>query len=132
MYIKKILENSFSKEKLCTDFYNLFFKEYKNTFLVEIEDEISDKTKKLLLNSEEQLTAFEYFVDYQKGLGVWYKVDIAIGKFRNVDEEGIMAIEKGIVRLYFNSDLSCYDGEIYYNSMYEKRFYALQESEIVK
>lgn len=65
------------------------------------------------------MTPFRYKVDYDRFQGLWYTIIIAIGKFKEPNEIGIKKIEKGIVKLYYNDDLSIYDVELFYDSFYD-------------
>ena len=52
--------------------------------------------------------------------GLYYELSIAIGHFKKTDKNGFMEIEKGIVKLSYNFDLSLYDAELFYDKLHEK------------
>ena len=87
----------------------------ENVEIYELHDE--HNTRIVSISPSEILNPYKVNIEYHKYLGLWYTVYIAIGKFKRPDENGIMEIEKGIAKLYYNSDLSLYDGELFYNSM---------------
>ena len=120
MDIKILLETQFTKQKLNKDFYSWISGEFTNLDKIEIKELSTEKRKTISINKNELLTPFKYIVEYDKFLGVYYKIYIAIGKFRKTDLHGFMEIEKGIVKLYYNADLSWYDGDLFYDLMHEK------------
>jgi len=118
--IKKI-NQLFTKVKLQTDFQYWISEHYENLEHVEIREinSHSNNTKVISILKSETLTPYRYFIEYDVYQGLWYTVLIAIGKFSKPDNNGIMKIEKGIAKLCYNDDLSLYDGDIFFDSIYQ-------------
>lgn len=116
--IEKEIESVFLISKLKDDFHKWLFENYSNRKKIEI-NEIDDleNVRTISISKTELFEMFKVIVEYDKYRGLWYTVYIAIGEFTKPDESGIMKVEKAITKLFYNSDLSFYDAELYFDSM---------------
>lgn len=118
--MKKQLEDTFPTSKLKIDFYEWLNKNYSNHDKIEIyEVDDPDNARCISISSNEQIHLYKINVEYDKYRGMWYTVYVTLGNFKAPNEVGIMQVEKGIVKLSYNSDLSIYDIELFFDSLYD-------------
>ena len=114
-------EDFFSLKKIREDFFFWIKDEHPNLNHIEVEELTSHDVKVISISKDDILTPYQYKALYDIKDGVYYELNIAIGQFKEMDQYGFMEIEKGIVKLYYNSDLSLYKGELFYDKMHEKQ-----------
>lgn len=119
------LQSKFSLKKVRKDLFDYLqemlsdkFDEGSYTFLVE---EITglEKDKAVRINENDVLNIIQYDSLYKFNTDMYYEVALAIGKFKDRDENGFYEVEKCEALLKYNADFSLYDVEFSYCIMNE-------------
>ena len=118
--MKEKIHSLFPIGKIRNDIMTSLHIDLNSENLIEIfEKDDSSCKRKISISAFEPLTLFRVIVRYDIYQGLWYKINVAIGKFEKPDKNGIMKIEKGIAELSYNSDMTLYDIDIYYDDIHE-------------
>jgi len=133
--IEIFLMNQFSEKKIRNDFFCRMQEEYVNEnncngwsydtlndcYKIQIEEYYGRDKKEICIKNDEQLTPYRYFVDYDMYDNISFQVLVAIGKFKKPDVNVLKEVEKGIAKLYYNSDFELYSWDMFYDLDYEPK-----------
>jgi len=121
--IKSSIVSFFPIEKIRSDFerwVTLEGLEYDTPFV--IHDIDTQEPLTITLSKDEKITMLRVNMHIDLFGNIHYYVTICLGNFIPYKENGIAGMEKGILRLNYNEDLSFYKGEIYYIGVYHYNF----------
>ncbi len=122
--IKHLLEASFPLDKLRSDL--LSYLDYMNyprnsngEYIISVPNIDNNIAKEQCLSPLDTITIIKYLVSYSTIVGMHHTVIVGIGNFVEHSNLGeLFSIEKCLVNLRYNDDFSCFDAEIYTESLY--------------
>lgn len=123
--IIELYKSYFPIEKIKKDLFEYLDEMLSDTFIngeyvFEIsEQDSSSITKDVQISRNDTLTIFRVDSSYQFDMDFYFYITIAIGKFKDRNENGFYGVEKCEALLKYNYDFSLYDIEFSYSNMFE-------------
>ncbi|WP_147243320.1 hypothetical protein [Chitinophaga flava] len=125
MEIEKILQSSFTLEKLRLDLFGYcndrdYTINSNGEYCVSIPNIGTNIYTEQILSQKDDIHVIKYIVDYDVIGGLHYYIIVGIGKYVEYDS-GLFTVDKCLVELSYNGDLTFYDAELYIEELHRQR-----------
>ncbi|MEZ4884897.1 MAG: hypothetical protein R3E32_09245 [Chitinophagales bacterium] len=120
---KRKIVNLFPIQQVRLDFENWFKSEglkYNIPFIIYERD--NNKPLEITISKNEKMTALNINMHIDLFVNIEYYISIALGSFIPYDECGIAGIEKGVIQINYNEDMSLRSADLFYYETYHLMF----------
>ncbi|NML37503.1 hypothetical protein HHL17_09905 [Chitinophaga sp. G-6-1-13] len=118
MKMQDILQSSFTLEKLRLDLFGYlndmnYTMDSKREYCISVPNIDTSICAELILSQKDDIHVIKYIANYNVIGGLHYYITVGIGNYIEYADLGLFTVDKCLVELKYNDDLTFYDAELY-------------------